>query len=80
MAPKALRLAIVFGLLALTLPCHADDKPPDAGKEASESLPEILHLLGTRIIESTVDYLLTAMIRRSGRMDLEEKSAEHPTG
>ncbi|XP_068958358.1 uncharacterized protein C5orf46-like [Petaurus breviceps papuanus] len=73
MASSVLQMMITVGLLTLILPCHADDKPPFSDPKQGEELPSFLNSLGTGILESAMEYLLSSMARRSGFSDMEDK-------
>ncbi|XP_030618631.1 uncharacterized protein C5orf46 homolog isoform X2 [Delphinapterus leucas] len=72
MAVSVLRLTVVWGLLVLILTCQADDKPEsksndkpdDSGKTLEPGFPKFLSLLGSEIIENTVEFIVCSMMRK----------------
>ncbi|XP_027697780.1 uncharacterized protein C5orf46 homolog [Vombatus ursinus] len=73
MASSVLQMIMAIGLLTLILPCHADDKPVVSVPKQDSELPSFLNSLGTGILESAVEYVLSSMARRSGFSDVEDK-------
>ncbi|XP_007450142.1 PREDICTED: uncharacterized protein C5orf46 homolog [Lipotes vexillifer] len=84
MAVSVPRLTIVWGLLVLILTCQADDKPQsktddkpdDSGKSLEPAFPKFLNLLGSEIIENTVEFIVCSMIRSKGYMQCDDKQEE----
>ncbi|TKC42841.1 uncharacterized protein C5orf46 homolog [Monodon monoceros] len=81
MAVSVLRLTVVWGLLVLILTCQADDKPEsksndkpdDSGKTLEPAFPKFLSLLGSEIIENTVEFIVCSMMRSKGYMECDDK-------
>ncbi|XP_020854530.1 uncharacterized protein C5orf46 homolog [Phascolarctos cinereus] len=73
MASSVLQMMMAVGLLTLILPCHAVDKPTVSDPKQNTELPSFLNSLGTGILESAVEYVLSSMARRSGFSDMEDK-------
>ncbi|XP_012408104.1 uncharacterized protein C5orf46 homolog [Antechinus flavipes] len=73
MASSVLQMMMAIGLLVLILPCHADDEPKISDPKVGIELPTFLNSLGTGILESAVEYLLSSMARKSGFSELEDK-------
>ncbi|XP_072487159.1 uncharacterized protein C5orf46 homolog [Notamacropus eugenii] len=73
MASSVLQMMMAIGLLTLILPCHADDEPSVSVPKQGTELPSFLSSLGTGILESAMEYVLSSMARSSGFSDGEDK-------
>ncbi|XP_007474155.1 uncharacterized protein C5orf46 homolog [Monodelphis domestica] len=78
MAFSALHIMMAIGLFTLILPCHADDEPSVSNPKLDAGFPSFLSSLGSGILESAVDYLLSSMSRRSGFSELDNKPEKSP--
>ncbi|XP_044517589.1 uncharacterized protein C5orf46 homolog [Gracilinanus agilis] len=78
MAFSVLHMMMAIGLFTLILPCHADDEPSVSNPKSDTGLPTFLSTLGTGILESAMDYLLSSMSRRSGFSELDNKPEKSP--
>ncbi|XP_074085491.1 uncharacterized protein C5orf46-like [Macrotis lagotis] len=73
MASSVLQMMMAIGLLTLILPCQADDELAVSDVKPGSELPSFLNSLGTGILESAMEYLLSSMARKSGFSNVEDK-------